>query len=89
MRTTKSANRPAEIESVQRIEHARLEDEVPDAISDVVAELAAASAKLDHAQRKYFSNCCISQSKACSNRKPSATLKGRSVVASMPRPSFD
>jgi hypothetical protein len=37
----------APIESVQRIEPARL-DEVPAAISDVVAELAAASAKLGH-----------------------------------------
>jgi hypothetical protein len=35
------------IESVQRIEPARLE-EAPEAISDVVAELAAASAKLGH-----------------------------------------
>jgi len=35
------------IESVQRIEPVRLE-EVPEAISDVIAELAAASAKLDH-----------------------------------------
>jgi Fic family protein len=37
-----------EIESVQRIEPARLED-VPEAISDLVAELAAASAKLGSA----------------------------------------
>jgi Fic family protein len=36
------------IESVQRIEPARLE-EMPEAISDVVAELAAASANLGHA----------------------------------------
>src|SRR6266508_4039003 len=35
-------------ESVQRIEPTRLE-EVPEAISDVVAELSAASAKLGHA----------------------------------------
>ena len=35
------------IESVQRIEPARLED-VPEALSDVVAELAAASARLGH-----------------------------------------
>src|ERR1700674_4974454 len=49
MRTTKSANGTPEIESVQRIEPARLEGEVPEAISDVVAELAAASATLGHA----------------------------------------
>jgi Fic family protein len=49
MHTTKSANRPPEIESVQRIEPARLEGEVPEAIADVVAELAAAAAKLGHA----------------------------------------
>ena len=36
------------IENVQRIEPARLED-IPEAISDVVAELAAASAKLESA----------------------------------------
>ena len=35
------------VEGVQRLEPARLE-EVPNAISDVVAELAAASAKLGH-----------------------------------------
>jgi Fic family protein len=46
MRTPKSAKNI--LESVQRIEPARLE-EVPEAISDVVAELAAASAKLGHA----------------------------------------
>ena len=44
----KSANQPSEIESVQRIEPARLE-EVPEAISNIVAELSAASAKLGHA----------------------------------------
>jgi Fic family protein len=46
MRTPKPAK--STLESVQRIEPARLE-EVPEAISDVVAELAAASAKLGHA----------------------------------------
>jgi Fic family protein len=46
MRTPKSAKNT--LESVQRVEPARLE-EVPEAISDVVAELAAASAKLGHA----------------------------------------
>ncbi len=35
------------LESVQRIEPARLE-EAPEAISDLVAEIAAASAKLGH-----------------------------------------
>lgn len=47
MKGTKSAKK-ASLESVQRIEPARLE-EVSEAISDVVAELAAASAKLEHA----------------------------------------
>jgi Fic family protein len=47
MRSPKSAN--GKPESVQRIEPARLEGEVPEAISDIVAELAAASAKLGHA----------------------------------------
>jgi Fic family protein len=47
MKGVKSA-RNALLESVQRIEPARLE-EVSEAISDVVAELAAASAKLAHA----------------------------------------
>jgi hypothetical protein len=42
-----TAKNVPEIESVQRIEHARLE-EVPEAISDAVAELSAASAKLGH-----------------------------------------
>src|SRR5580704_10053500 len=42
-----TAKKPPEIESVQRIEPARLED-VPEAISNVVAELSAASAKLGH-----------------------------------------
>jgi hypothetical protein len=37
------------MESVQRIEPARLEDGVPEAVSDIVAELAADSAKLGHA----------------------------------------
>src|SRR5204863_8812807 len=46
MRTDKSAKDAAN-ESSQRIEPARLE-EVPELISDVVAELAAASAKLGH-----------------------------------------
>jgi len=36
------------LESVQRIEPARL-DEIPEALSDAIAELAAASAKLGHA----------------------------------------
>jgi Fic family protein len=49
MRPPKSANLPSGIESVQRIEPARLEDQVPEAVSDIVAELAAASAKLGHA----------------------------------------
>src|ERR1700686_998667 len=48
MKSEKSAKKASGIESVQRIEPARLE-EVPEAISDVVAELAAASAKLGHA----------------------------------------
>jgi Fic family protein len=43
----KSAKRPL-IESVDRIEPARLE-QVPEALSDAVAELAAATAKLGHA----------------------------------------
>src|ERR1700686_2974981 len=47
MKSEKSAKKASGIESVQRIEPARLE-EVPEAISDVVAELAAASAKLGH-----------------------------------------
>jgi Fic family protein len=42
-----TAKNVPEIESVQRIEPARLE-EVPEAISDAVAELSAASAKLGH-----------------------------------------
>src|SRR5580658_3474195 len=42
-----SAKKPL-IESADRIEPARLED-VPEALSDAVAELAAASAKLGHA----------------------------------------
>jgi hypothetical protein len=49
MRTPKSANLLPEIEGVQRIEPARLENAVPEAVSDIVAELAAASAKLGHA----------------------------------------
>ena len=47
MKSRKSAKKASGSESVQRIEPARLE-EVPQAISDVVAELAAASAKLGH-----------------------------------------
>jgi len=43
-----SAKKSSDIESVHRIEPARLE-EVPEAISNVVAELSAASAKLGHA----------------------------------------
>ncbi len=48
MTDKESARRSPEIESVQRIEPARLE-EVPEAISNVVAELSAASAKLGQA----------------------------------------
>jgi Fic family protein len=51
MSGTKSAKKPVKIaplETPQRIEPARLE-EAPEAISDVVAELSAASAKLEHA----------------------------------------
>jgi hypothetical protein len=44
MGTTSSAKNSALIESVQRIEPARL-DAVPEAISNIVAELAAAAAK--------------------------------------------
>jgi Fic family protein len=47
MKIKRSAKDDSRIESVQRIEPARLE-EVSEAISDVVAELAAASAKLGH-----------------------------------------
>jgi len=47
MKTSKPAKIKS-IESVQRIDPARLED-IPEAISDVVAELAAASAKLESA----------------------------------------
>ena len=47
MKETKSAKKDL-VESVQRIEPARLE-EVSEAISDIVAELSAASAKLAHA----------------------------------------
>jgi Fic family protein len=46
MTTRKSAKNPA-IESVERIEPARLE-EVPEALSDIVAELSAAAARLEH-----------------------------------------
>jgi Fic family protein len=48
MTDRKPAKQASEIESVQRIEPVRLED-VPEAISNVVAELSAASAKLGHA----------------------------------------
>jgi Fic family protein len=48
MTRSKSAGKASDIESVQRIEPARLED-VPEDISNVVAELSAASAKLGHA----------------------------------------
>jgi len=48
MTNKKSAKKTPEIQSVQRIEPTRLED-VPEAISNVVAELSAASAKLGHA----------------------------------------
>src|SRR4029077_3562201 len=44
----KSAKTALNIESVQRIEPARLE-EIPEAVTDVVAELSAAAAKLSHA----------------------------------------
>ena len=43
-----SANMSPRDETVERIEPARL-GEVPEAISDVVAELSAAAAKLGHA----------------------------------------
>jgi Fic family protein len=43
-----SAKKTPETESVQRIEPARLED-VPEAVSNVVAELSTAAAKLGHA----------------------------------------
>jgi len=46
--TTEKSAKTSIPESVQRIEPARVED-VPEAISDIVAELAAASAKLGHA----------------------------------------
>ena len=48
MTNTKSAKTTSNIESVQRIEPARLE-EASEAITDVVAELSAATAKLSHA----------------------------------------
>jgi Fic family protein len=48
MTRNKSANHTSDIESVQRIEPARLED-VPEDISNVVAELSAASATLGRA----------------------------------------
>jgi Fic family protein len=48
MKVKESAKDAPEIESVQRIEPARLE-EVPEAVSDAVAELSAVSAKLGHA----------------------------------------
>jgi len=48
MEENKSAKNAAEIESVQRIEPARVE-EVAEIITDVVAELSAAAAKLSHA----------------------------------------
>src|SRR6266852_4767620 len=48
MTNRKSAKTALSIESVQRIEPARLE-EIPEAITDVVAELSAAAAKLSHA----------------------------------------
>jgi hypothetical protein len=44
----KKSARNTPLESVERIEPARLED-APEAISDVVAELSAAAAKLLHA----------------------------------------
>ena len=47
MKTNKSAKKPT-LESVDRIEPARLE-EVPEAISDLVAELSSAAAKLERA----------------------------------------
>ena len=48
MTTKQSAKTASSIESVQRIEPARLE-EMPEAIANVVAELSAAAAKLGHA----------------------------------------
>jgi len=48
MRGKEAAKSSSQIESVQRIEPARLED-VPEAILNVVAELSAASAKLGQA----------------------------------------
>src|SRR6267154_3843757 len=48
MENNESAKNAAEIESVQRIEPARVE-EVAETITDVVAELSAAAAKLSHA----------------------------------------
>jgi Fic family protein len=47
MEEKESAKNAAEIESVQRIEPARVE-EVAEIITDVVAELSAAAAKLGH-----------------------------------------
>jgi hypothetical protein len=47
MKMKETAKNVPEIESVQSIEPARLE-EVPEAVSDAVAELSAASAKLGH-----------------------------------------
>src|SRR5258708_16063315 len=47
MENNESAKNAAEIESVQRIEPARVE-EVAETITDVVAELSAAAAKLGH-----------------------------------------
>jgi Fic family protein len=48
MENNESAKNAAEIESVQRIEPARVE-EVAETVTDVVAELSAAAAKLSHA----------------------------------------
>jgi Fic family protein len=48
MKSKKSAKNASDIESVQRIEPARLE-EIPEAVANLVAELSAATAKLDHA----------------------------------------
>jgi len=55
MNRSKSA-KPTIIESVQRIEPARLE-EAPEAIADAIAELSAASAKLGSALNPRTAAC--------------------------------
>src|SRR5258708_8115324 len=52
MEDEESAKNAAEIESAQRIEPARVED-VAETITDVVAELSAAAAKLGHTWRPH------------------------------------